>query len=293
MTATEVSLSAHPRSGDGPYPVTGPERGRDPEGAGCRVVEGPSDSVDRMDDATLLEVLHATATAIAEALGELDDWGLAGTKVDQYRHDLAADAAALAVLDKAGVGVLSEESGGRDTDKDLVVVIDPVDGSTNASKGIPWFATSLCAVDADGPRAALVVNQATGTRFEAVRGGGARKDGVAIRPSGCERLDEAIVAFSGYPPRYFGWLQYRCLGAAALDLCSVAEGVLDGYAVVGGSKLGSWDYLGGMLVCTEAGAVLGEAQGRELVTLSHADRRAPFAAATPALLTEFLSAGAL
>jgi fructose-1,6-bisphosphatase/inositol monophosphatase family enzyme len=245
-----------------------------------------------MDDATLLEVLHATATAIADALDDLDDWGLAGTKADQYRHDLVADAAGLAVLDAAGVGVLSEESGTRRLDEEVVVVIDPVDGSTNASKGIPWFATSLCAVDAAGARAALVVNQASGARFEAVRGGGARKDGVPIRPSACERLDEAIVAFSGYPPRHFGWLQYRCLGSAALDLCAVAEGVLDGYAVVGGSMLGSWDYLGGMLVCTEAGASIVEAQGRDLVTLSHVDRRAPFAAATPALLAGFLSAGA-
>ncbi len=251
-----------------------------------------SGSVGPMDDATLLEVLHATASAIADALGGLDDWGLAGTTSDQYRHDLVADAAGLAVLEEAGVGVLSEESGTRDTDRDLVVVIDPVDGSTNASKGIPWFATSLCAVDADGPRAALVVNQASGVRFEAVRGGGARKDGAPIRPTGCERMREAIVAFSGYPPRYLGWHQYRCLGAAALDLCAVAEGVLDGYAVVGGSKLGSWDYLGGMLVCTEAGAVLGEAHGRDLVTLSHAERRAPLAAATPALLAEFLAAAA-
>lgn len=261
-------------------------------GTGFGVASGTSDSVGPMDDATLLEVLHATATAIADALGDLDDWGLAGTRADQYRHDLAADAAGLAVLDEAGVSVLSEESGVRDADPDLVVVIDPVDGSTNASRGIPWFATSLCAVDADGPRVALVVNQATGTRFEAVRGGGARRDGVAIRPSGCERLDEAIVAFSGYPPRHLGWLQYRCLGAAALDLCAVAEGVLDGYAVVGGSKLGSWDYLGGMLVCTEAGAALGEAQGWDLVTLSHTDRRAPFAAGTPVLLAEFLAAAA-
>jgi len=245
-----------------------------------------------MDDTTLLEVLHATATAIADALADLDDWGLAGTKADQYRHDLVADAAGLAVLDAAGVGVLSEESGARRLDEEVVVVIDPVDGSTNASKGIPWFATSLCAVDAAGARAALVVNQASGARFEAVRGGGARKDGVPIRPSACERLDEAIVAFSGYPPRHFGWLQYRCLGSAALDLCAVAEGVLDGYAVVGGSMLGSWDYLGGMLVCTEAGASIVEAQGRDLVTLSHVDRRAPFAAATPALLAGFLSAGA-
>src|ERR1035438_268155 len=245
-----------------------------------------------MDDDTLLEVLHAGATAVSEALGGLSDWGPAGTRDGQYRSDLVADAAAVGVLDGAGLGVLSEESGPSRLERPVVVVLDPVDGSTNAARGIPWYATSLCAVDAEGPRVALVVNQASGVRFEAVRGGGARRDGVPIRPSGCERMSDAIVAFSGYPPRYFGWLQYRCLGAAALDLCAVAEGVLDGYGVVGGSKLGSWDYLGGMLVCTEAGAVLGEAQGKELVTLSHADRRAPFAAATPALLQEFLAAGA-
>ncbi len=245
-----------------------------------------------MDDATLLEVLHTTATAIADALADLEDWGLAGTSAVQYRHDLVADAAGLAVLEEAGIGVLSEESGSRALDRDLVVVIDPVDGSTNASHGIPWYATSLCAVDVEGPLAALVVNQASGERFEAVRDGGARKDGEPIAPSGCERLDRAIVGFSGYPPRYLGWSQYRCLGAAALDLCAVAEGVLDGYAVIGGSTLGSWDYLGGMLVCTEAGAVVAEAEGRDLVTLSHTERRAPFAGATPALLDAFLAAAA-
>ena len=246
-----------------------------------------------MDDDALLEVLHATATAIATALGELDDWGLAGTRADQYRHDLAADAAASAVLADAGVGVLSEESGTRDLGRDLVVVMDPVDGSTNASHGVPWYATSLCAVDADGPRAAVVVNQASGVRFEAVRGGGARRDGVPITPSSCARLGDAIVAFSGYPSHHYGWNQFRCLGAAALDLCAVAEGVLDGFGSVGGSVLGSWDYLGGMLVCTEAGAVVAEADGHDLVTLSHTERRAPFAAASTPLLEEFLAAAAL
>jgi fructose-1,6-bisphosphatase/inositol monophosphatase family enzyme len=68
--------------------------------------------------------------------------------------------------------------------------------------------------------------------------------------------------------------------------------VLDGYAVVGGSQLGSWDYLGGMLVCTEAGAVVGELQGRELVTLDHTARRTPVAASTPGLLGELSSAAA-
>jgi myo-inositol-1(or 4)-monophosphatase len=237
-----------------------------------------------VDDDGLLEVLHATASAVAEALGGLDDWGLAGTRRGQYRSDLAADAVALDLLDKAGLGVMSEESGAHQLDRPVVVVIDPVDGSTNASRGIPWYATSLCAVDRDGPRVAVVVNQASGVRFEAVRGGGARRDGSPIRPSGCEALGNAIVAFSGYPPRYLGWSQYRSLGAAALDLCAVAEGVLDGYAALGGSQLGSWDYLGGMLICSEAGAVMAETEGRDLVTLDHAARRTPVAASTAPLL---------
>jgi fructose-1,6-bisphosphatase/inositol monophosphatase family enzyme len=237
-----------------------------------------------MDDDALLEVLHAAASAVAGALGDLSDWGLAGTRKGQYRSDLVADAAAVAVLEEAGLGVMSEESGSYRVDREVIVVIDPVDGSTNASRGIPWYATSLCGVDSEGPLAAVVVNQASGVRFDARRGAGARRDGVPIRPSECQTLSEAIIGFSGYPPRYLGWSQYRCLGAAALDLCAVAEGVLDGYAAIGGSQLGSWDYLGGMLICTEAGAVMGESQGRDLVTLEHGDRRTPVAASTPDLL---------
>ncbi len=150
-----------------------------------------------MDDDALLEVLHAAATAVAGALGSLSDWGLAGTRDGQYRSDLAADAAAVELLDAAGLGVMSEESGPYRLDRPVVVVIDPVDGSTNAARGIPWYATSLCAIDSQGPRVSVVVNQALGIRFEAVRNRGAKKDGNPIRPSTCEVLGEAIVAFSG------------------------------------------------------------------------------------------------
>lgn len=243
-----------------------------------------------MNDDGLLAVLHDAATAVTESLASLDDWGPAGTREGQYRSDLAADAAALSVLHAAGLRVLSEESGLTGGEHEVVVVLDPVDGSTNAARGIPWYATSLCAVDGDGPRAAVVVNQASAVRFEAVRGGGARRDGSPIRPTTCETLGEAIIGFSGYPPAYFGWSQYRGLGAAALDLCAVAEGVLDGYAVVGDSSLGSWDYLGGLLICREAGAAVGESQGLELVTLVHGDRRKPVAAATDQLLVQLRNA---
>jgi fructose-1,6-bisphosphatase/inositol monophosphatase family enzyme len=246
-----------------------------------------------MDDDALMDVLGKTVEAVRTALndlGELGMWGLAGTRPGQYRSDLAADPAALDVLVSAGVGVLSEETGLHFPERDVIVVVDPVDGSTNASRGIPWFATALCAVDDRGPRAAVVVNQATGTRFEAVRGAGARCNGVPITPLGCESLSQAMIGLSGMPPRYLGWKQYRALGAAALDLCQVASGALDGYIDCSKSAHGVWDYLAGMLICREAGAVVADAHGRDLVVLEHEARRTPVAAATPALLDELLAA---
>src|SRR5690606_92688 len=98
-----------------------------------------------MRDELLLGALHDTADAERAALDALTDWGEAGTRAGQYRSDLAADAAALEVLDKAGFGVMSEETGLHNGDRDVIVVIDPVDGSTNASRALPWYATALCA----------------------------------------------------------------------------------------------------------------------------------------------------
>ena len=243
-----------------------------------------------MDDDDLQGLLHDTADAIGAALGDLSDWGLAGTRAGQYRSDLAADAAGLAVLARAGVGVLSEESGHHGGDAGLVVVMDPLDGSTNASRGVPWYATSLCAVDDDGPRAAVVVNLVSGERFDAVRGAGATRDGRPIHPSACRSLGEAVVGLSGFPPAHLGWRQYRALGAAALDLCAVAAGILDGYVDCSHDAHGSWDYLGGMLVCQEAGAVVADAHGRDLVVVDHEARRTPVAAATPELMVELIHA---
>jgi myo-inositol-1(or 4)-monophosphatase len=239
----------------------------------------------------VLPVLEEAAVAVRHALDGLDDWGLAGTaKASQYLSDLAADAAAIAVLDANGFGVMSEESGEHAVDRSIVVVVDPVDGSTNAARGIPWFATSLCALDEEGPLAAYVVNQASGVRFTAVRGGGAYCDGVRIHSSGAVDLGESIVGLSGFPAGHLGWKQFRALGAAALDLCAVAAGTLDGYLDCSRDAHGPWDYLGGLLVCVEAGAGVVDAFGRELVVRGHDDRRTPVAAATPELLAQLLAA---
>lgn len=242
------------------------------------------------EPAQVVAILHEAASAVARSLASLEDWGLAGTRSDQYRSDLVADEAAIEVLLGAGLGVVSEESGAHEADRELVVVLDPVDGSTNAARGIPWWATSLCALDERGPLAAVVVNQASGATFEAVRGGGAHLDGHRISPSRCDRLDQAIVGLSGYPKRRLGWAQFRSLGAAALDLCAVACGQLDAFMDCAPHSLAPWDYLGGMLVCQEAGAAVGEAFGRDLVVTGHAERRTVVAAATTGLLDVALSA---
>ena len=235
-------------------------------------------------EASLLSVLADAADAVADALAATGDWGEAGTRPGQHHSDLAADAAAVAVLGAAGLGVLSEESGRSWPDRYVTVVVDPLDGSTNASRRMGWWATSLCAVDADGPLAALVVDLRHGTRFEAVRGRGARRDGEAIRTSGCTVLVEAIVGLNGVPAGHGGWAQYRAFGAAALDLCAVADGTFDGYLDATTDELGCWDFLGGALVCAEAGGVAVDAAGRDLLTLEHGDRRIPVAGATPELV---------
>ena len=236
----------------------------------------------------LLELLVAAAAAVERAVRTVTGTERRGRtdKPGQYALDLVADAAALEVLGRAPVAVLSEESGwSGPSDAGLTVVLDPVDGSTNASRQIPYWATSACVVDGDGPLVALVVNQATGVVNTAVRGEGARRDGEPVSPSKTERVEDAVVTLSGRPGQWLPWKQFRALGSAALSLCDVAAGSVDGL-VDGGAWHAPWDYMGGLLICQEAGAVVVDAAARDLVVLDFEARRHLLAASTPALLDD-------
>ncbi|MBM3805662.1 MAG: inositol monophosphatase [Actinobacteria bacterium] len=236
-------------------------------------------------NAEILAVLNETADAVGAVLRANTDWSLSGLRDTQYSVDLRADAAGLEALRGAGVAVLSEESQltGVFGDDDLCVVLDPLDGSTNASRGVPWFATALCAIDKNGMRAGLVVNQANGhDRYWATAGGGAFHNGAAMRPSGCVDLGEAVVGISGIPKQRPRWNQFRAFGAATLDLCLVADGVIDAW--IDFYTHGVWDYLASALICQEAGAQIVDHQDRSLVVHEHAQRRTPIAAATAELL---------
>lgn len=254
-----------------------------------------------MDGDEILTVFDKAAAAVAEVVARLDGWQLTGDREGQYSFDVAADEAARDVLGNAGFGVYSEESGLHGAGRDLVVVLDPVDGSSNAARGLPWYSTSLCAVDSEGLLAALVLNLVNGKAYRAVRGQGATVDSRPLvpsagedghrgsGPSGQESLGAATVGLTYIPPRHLGWRQYRVLGSIALDMCAVAEGVLDAYIDCTNEGHSTWDYLGAALVCAEAGVAMGEAWGRELLPDDLAERRYPVVAATPPLLDEVLA----
>jgi fructose-1,6-bisphosphatase/inositol monophosphatase family enzyme len=245
-------------------------------------ITGDPRTVDCVAAGEILQVLRECATEIAASIEGQPGRGLSGERPTQYHLDVAADAAALRVLHGAGYRVVSEESGATG-DGDVTVVVDPIDGSTNCDRGVPFYATSLAALRGGELVAACVVNLATGASYEAERGAGAWRDGESIKTTDCTTVSSALVGFSGLPARHAGWSQFRALGAASLEICLVADGSLDLYAVAQRSSLAPWDYLGGLLVVLEAGGSASEYENRELVITESTSRRPVFAATKPLL----------
>ena len=245
------------------------------------------------DPHRLLDRFAEAGAAVRRALDKLtyEQMNARTGRQGQYGLDLVADRAALNVLRELDVAIVSEESlySGRD-DAPVTVVLDPVDGSTNCAAGIAYYATSIAAIDGEGLLCGYVVNQATGTQYRAVRGDGATRDGDTVQASGVRSIEAALIALSGMPARVLQWGQSRAFGCASLALCEVATGGADGY-VDAGSWHAPWDYLGGLMLCREAGATVVDARGEELVTSDPAVRRQLIAAGTDTLL-EVLRAAA-
>ncbi len=244
----------------------------------------------------VLELFGSICDRAAEVLRANADWGASGRREGQYAVDLDVDEVCVQPLIAAGFDVLSEESGlqlqGAELGRD-VVVVDPLDGSTNASLGLPWCATALCLVSNGVPTVAMVTNLATGDRYTAVRARGADRNGrpilVAAAPTGVSPLSESIIAVNGLPATHWGWQQFRAMGAAALDIAAVARGGFDAYVDTTTDSHGVWDYLASVLILTEAGGVAVDAAGRDLVVLEHAARRTPVVASNAALLDQLLA----
>jgi len=175
--------------------------------------------------------------------------------------------------------ILGEEGAQAQGSSGVRWLVDPIDGTVNYLYGLPQYAVSVAAESGGAVLAGAVHNPASGETFWAGRGTGAwlsvpgRADQRLV-VTGCDRLDLALVATGfGYDaalrarqaavvaallPRV---RDIRRLGSAALDLCFLAAGRLDGYYE---TSLHPWDYAAGALIAAEAGAVLSGLRGRPL-----------------------------
>lgn len=163
--------------------------------------------------------------------------------------------------------ILSEESGADSHDSPYRWIIDPLDGTTNFSAGLPLFSVSIGLEYRGEMLIGVVYAPYLREMFHAVKGCGAYLNDTPIHPSSTDRLSHAVVA-TGFPvdkdaspdcnldnvarvlPLVRGM---RRLGSAAIDLCYVAAGYLDAYWEL---NLHAWDVAAGSIIIAEAGARL-------------------------------------
>jgi myo-inositol-1(or 4)-monophosphatase len=211
--------------------------------------------------------------------------------------DLAAEKAIVEVLQECGVSftLVSEESGVKEFGKaplQCYVTVDPIDGTTNLIRGLPFYASSI-AVSAkpvlSSVYAALVADLFHDTTYTAQKGKGAYRDGEKIKPSTLASLEEAVIGLdlntykvSEIAPQLTNLIQetkhIRHFGANALELCYVAEGLTDAFVDIRG-KLRTTDMAAGFLMLHEAGGIITTPEGKALDAKLDPKQKVKFVAA--------------
>ncbi|MGA2913105.1 MAG: bifunctional fructose-bisphosphatase/inositol-phosphate phosphatase [Methanoregula sp.] len=148
------------------------------------------------------------------------------------------------------------------------IFLDPVDGTFNALAGIPFYALSIAYAEHGVVQQAFIRNLASGETFTAIKGKYARCDNKPIRVSDVSQLDESAMSVYGrkFDPTRMMQLgqkirRWRLLGASALELCYIGCGRIDGFIDLRGT-LRVTDAAAGMLVCTEAGGIVSDLEGK-------------------------------
>ena len=169
-------------------------------------------------------------------------------------------------------GILGEEQGGR-VGNEYRWLIDPIDGTTSFVHGEAYFGVSIGIEKAGAMVLGSVNFPALGELYQAEKGRGASCNGKTIRVSSRAKLHDSVLATSfgcigttaaDNNIAYFESinteiLSVRNLGSAALHLCYVADGQLDGYWQV---NIKPWDVAAGWLIVTEAGGVCSKFSGK-------------------------------
>jgi myo-inositol-1(or 4)-monophosphatase len=234
-----------------------------------------------------LEEVRRTAVDIAREAGRilLAGWGTRpaiGFKSEDIdlvtEYDKRSEALIVERLAKAFPAdrIVAEEGttvGGQAPNAGRVWYVDPLDGTTNFAHGLPLFSVSLGLAENRRPLLGVVEAPAVGWTFAGTTtGGGSTFNGKPVAPSRTERLGGALLV-TGFPYKrnpvqdnIAEWAAFtaaaqgtRRLGSAALDLCFVACGWLDGYWE---RALHPWDLVGGAAIVEGAGGRATDLDGR-------------------------------
>ena len=224
----------------------------------------------------LIRELLALAEGIAQKAGELlserpdsFDINQKSSARDFATHmDLASEKLIVnAILEaRPEDGIIGEEGARRESRSGITWVIDPIDGTVNYFYNLPGWNISIAAKDGEGVLIGVVYAPTLNSLWHASRGGGAFLNDRAIHCSDGDQLDDALIA-TGFSYDLAERVQQsvkvaelipkvrdiRRNGAAAVDLCHVASGAVDGYFETG---LKEWDLAAGGLIAREAGALV-------------------------------------
>lgn len=224
---------------------------------------------------TLKLALESAGKAVRRRFGKVG-YRLKGEANLVTDADLASQKAAIGVIKKffPEHDFLGEENARKNTGSPYTWVIDPIDGTTNFAHTFPQCSISIALFYKNQVILGGVLNPITNEMFLAQKGKGATLNGKKIHVSNVKKVHEALLV-TGFPynrneimPELLARFE-RCLrashdvrrlGSAALDLCWVAAGRLDGYWE---QNLNPWDVAAGTLILTEAGGKVTDFNGKK------------------------------
>ena len=221
-------------------------------------------------------IIRARAADVTRLSWQLKTHSDFVTEVDTAAEQAIRDVILSRLPDAA---VLGEELSPSTIPHGTTFVVDPLDGTTNFLHGFPVYAVSIGVLRDGVLDAAIVLDVPHDIQYTAIRGGGAWRNGEAIRVSANADPSRALIG-TGFPFKHLAHLdayqrQFAAIvrttsgvrrpGAAALDLAAVASGWFDGFWEL---SLAPWDMAAGLLLIREAGGVVTDLEGREVTGVS-------------------------